>query len=201
MGRDHRDPTALTRLWRRLGPGHNPLTRGSDRVEGLALVLALLLPVLTLPFAAALGSDTYARQAEAARVQASTRHEATAVLVEDAPPADPAANPGGSRQSVSAAAEWRLPDGSVRAGDVVVESGAPAGTEVGIWLDVHGRQVSAPLSPGAVAWNAVAVAVTVWLGVVLLCALGFALTRRLLDRHRYARWQHEWNRLETEYHG
>lgn len=197
----HDGQAVLTRLWRRVHPGRNPLVRPSDRVESWVLLLALLVPLLALPFAAALGSDTYARQTQDARVQASTRHQATAVLVEDAPPPDPTANPGGSGQRVMAAAQWRLPDGGLRTGDIVVDTGTPAGTEVSIWLDARGAPVTAPLTPGTVAWNAVAVAVTAWLGVVLVSALGYVLTRRLLDRRRYARWQHEWTRLETEYHG
>ncbi|MFF5989637.1 Rv1733c family protein [Prauserella flavalba] len=190
----------LGRLLRTLFPGGNPLARPSDRAEAAALLLAIVLPLLALPFAAALGSDSYARESRAAELEAGTRYETTAVLLADAVPESPTAYSGG-RQTVSVRAEWRLPDGSSGRGLVVAEAGLHKGSKVPVWLDASGERVRPPRTQAMVTWNAVAVAITVWLAVTLACACGWWALHALLDHARRERWQREWVELDREIHG
>lgn len=68
----------IARFRRRLFPGGNPLARFGDRVEAALLLLLVVGALLTLPFAAAVGSDTYAAQTARAEQERTTRHPATA---------------------------------------------------------------------------------------------------------------------------
>ncbi|ASR35937.1 hypothetical protein BAY61_14025 [Prauserella marina] len=192
--------TLLARLWRRIHPGRNPLVRLSDRVESAALVAAVVIPLLALPFVAAVGSDSYAREIAVAQQQQRTRHEVEAVLLTDAPATQRNTGTAGTGPTVSARAEWSLPDGSRRTGMVPARAAAPAGTTVEIWLDETGRPVPPPMSRGVIAWNAFAVSLTVWIGVVLLSGLLFVALRHALDRGRYHRWQSEWSAFDRERH-
>ncbi|MBK1782786.1 Rv1733c family protein [Prauserella cavernicola] len=192
--------TCLTRLLRRLFPGRNPLARSSDRVEGAVLLLALLIPLVAVPFAVTLGSDAYARESRVAAVEATTRHETTAVLLADATITEPGAYSGG-RQTVTVRGEWRLPNGNHRTGRVVADVGLRKGSHVPVWLDRSGQRVDAPRTATMVTWNAIAVAITVWLGIVVVSALGFWGVRVLLDRARWLRWQREWHLVDQQRHG
>ncbi|WP_199433780.1 Rv1733c family protein [Qaidamihabitans albus] len=194
-------PSWAARLGWRIRPGRNPLVRGWDRLEGHLLLLVILVPLMVLPFAAALGSETYARESRVAATEASERHEALAVLVADAPATPLSAHGGASRDETSVLAEWRLPDGTRRTGTIRAEAGLPAGTEVPIWLDEDGDVVLAPRTATTAAWEGVAVAATLWLGAVAMCAMGFWLACRALDRRRFGQWEREWEDIDRQRSG
>ncbi|TKG71121.1 Rv1733c family protein [Prauserella endophytica] len=197
---DSTTSTCLGRFLRSLFPGRNPVARTSDRIEAAVLLLAIVVPLLALPIAAALGSDTYARESRAAELEASTRYESTAVLLTDAVLESPTIYAGG-RQTVQVRAEWQRPDGSPGTGLVVAEAGLEKGSEVRVWLDESGERVQPPRTQAMAAWNAAAVAITAWLSVTLVCALSWWALHALLDRARRQRWQREWDELDREIHG
>lgn len=196
-----RSNTLPARLRRRVYPGRNPLARGSDRLESLVLVLALTVPLLVMPFVAALGSETYVRESRVAQVQQSSRHETTAVLLAEPPSVRATEHPAGAQRPVPVRAEWSVPDGGTRTGTIMADAAEERGSEVGIWVDDSGAPVPPPMTSTTAGWNAAAVAITVWLLVASGCALAFQLVRKLLDRSRYHRWQREWEQLERERHG
>lgn len=191
--------TVVSRLWRRMHPGGNPLARTSDRVESWILTLAVIVSILAMPFVAALGSDNYARDARVAEFQQSTRYETTAVLLGDAPSSYPTTYPG-SDQTVPVQAQWKLSDGHVRTGTVSAQLGAKKNSDVSIWVDRAGNPVRPPMTTATAAWNAAAIAVTVWAAIVAGCSLVYWVARGLLDHVRYEAWQREWDQLERQRH-
>ncbi|ASR35774.1 hypothetical protein BAY61_13040 [Prauserella marina] len=185
-------PSGVERLFRRIHPGDTPLARGWDRLEGWLLMLVILVSVTALPFASAVGSETYADESPAVTAQARQRHQVEAVLVDNAPPVRPPVYGGASNNVTSVRAEWVLSDGTRRTGTIQAEAGSRAGSTVPIWIDARGDVVRAPLTSGEVLWNAIAVTLSLWSGIVIACAGGFWLTRKALDRRRFAEWEREW---------
>jgi hypothetical protein len=183
----------LARLVRLLWPRGNPLVRGTDRVEAVTLVAAVLIGLLLLPIMLVVGSVTYADVIEKSQEQGRTRHEAVATLLQDAPSKSIAAR--GVTTSSAVRATWQLPDGSTRTGTVQVSDGLRAGAKVDIWLDDQGRVVTAPVSSTDAVWVAAVVAACGWLAVVGLLAVAQFGIHQLLDRRRHRGWGQEWERV------
>ncbi len=188
----------LQRLWRLMHLGRNPLARGSDRVEAVALLTVMLLALLAVPFAASAGSETRAQALETARQEMSSRHRGTAVLLANAPPRPYGDTRAVSRSGARVRVQWVLSGGSERTGFVRADYDTPAGSEVPIWLDDNGELTSAPTTPGDAARRAVGAAVSIWLATVVVLSAGFWLTRKGLDRLRHAQWAREWERIEQD---
>lgn len=188
----------LTRWVRLLRPHGNPLARGVDRVEGTVRLLAVLAALVLLPVMLVIGSLTHAGMSAKGEWQARTRYEAVATLTEDA--ARPSARGGGAIEESAVPAEWRLPNGSFRTGQVRAEDGLAAGARVPVWLDGEGRVVPEPLDATDATVAAVTVTVSGWLTAVVLLALGMFGVRRLLDRRRYRLWEQDWARVEPGWH-
>ncbi|MEU3271189.1 hypothetical protein ABZ639_10085 [Saccharomonospora sp. NPDC006951] len=185
-------PSGVERLFRRIHPGGNPLARRWDRLEGWLLLLVILVAVTALPFAGAVGSETYAGESPAVAAQARQRHQVEAVLVNDAPPAIQPVYGGVSKSVTGARAEWLLADGTRKTGTIQVEPGLRAGSKVPIWINERGDVVRAPVTSAEVLWNAIAVTLSLWTGIVVAGASGFWLAHRAIDRRRFAEWEHEW---------
>ncbi|MTD54595.1 Rv1733c family protein [Amycolatopsis pithecellobii] len=183
------------RWWRLAQLGRNPLVRSVDRLENALLVLAVLLIVLAVPFAWALGSHTYQAQRAVADSAVAERHPATAVLLADAPPQ--IVTPQGVPTNSLAAAEatWWLPDGTERTGLAPTDRGAAKGTRVPIWLDRAGNAVAPPPQPGDALTVGVSTGVVTWLGFAALAGGAFGVARALLDRRRRQQWEREWMAL------
>ncbi|GAA1205487.1 Rv1733c family protein [Prauserella alba] len=181
------------RFFRRLWPGRNPLARSWDRVEGVVLLLAILAPLVMLPFAAAAGSETYARDQRASAVQARGLYRAEATLLADAPSLTPLpARAGTSADEVAVRAEWRLADGSRKVGTVRAEAGSLSGSTVPVWLDQRGDPTQRPQPSAHAMASAIGAATALWLGTVTVCVGGYWLVRKLLDRRRFDQWEREW---------
>ena len=63
--------------------GRNPLVRSSDRIEVMVLSLAVLLTVVAVPVAGAIGTSVYDAHTQAYAEEAQTRHQVTATAIED----------------------------------------------------------------------------------------------------------------------
>jgi len=187
------------RWWRLRHLGRNPLVRAGDRLESVALLAAVLIVLLALPFAGLLGSETYAGQSQEAQVQAATRHSVTATLLEDAPEEVTSARGTVAGGTANVVAAWTLRNGTPVTGTVVADKGSTAGSEVEIWLDQDGAVVSPPLRSDIVMANAIGVAAFAWFGVVALSAIGFSLVRWAFNRARYARWERDWERVRADW--
>lgn len=185
----------VSRWWRLLWPGRNPLARRGDRLEARLAVGLALLVLLAVPFAASLGSETYADRLAQASRDARTKHAVTAKLV-----AEPAVTVGiGEVHNTHVLARWRLPDGTYRTGEVPVSAAARKGDAIMIWTDRAGEVTTPPVTTTGAATDAVTVGVTTWLVVLTACGLVFVAVRAVLARHRSLQWAREWERVEREW--
>ena len=62
--------------------GRNPLVRTSDRIEVMVLALAVLLTVVAVPIAGAIGTSVYDAHTRVYAEEAQTRHQVTATAIE-----------------------------------------------------------------------------------------------------------------------
>ncbi|MGH4035832.1 Rv1733c family protein [Actinomycetota bacterium Odt1-20B] len=185
---------AIAGLWRWR---HNPLRRGTDRVEAWVALVALLLLVVAVPLAGILsGVLTGNALQRAVRDQRAARQQITATVVREVrqPPLDPDPETATRRDAHSRVlAAWTAPDGTSHSGTVVADLKSPhAGDPFKLWTDRHGRIVGRPLdSPTATTHAALA-----GLGAAAATTGLVEGARRLivwrLIRRRYARWDQAW---------
>ena len=181
----------LVRALRVLWPDRNPLRRATDRVEAalVAMVLAVFLACAPLLGVAA-WHWAHASAQRAERDQRSTSKQVSAVLTQSAPPAVLAS---ASSSIADVRAQWRVPSGAVRAGDVPVPGGTKAGNRVTIWIDTAGRLTGPPLNPSQVTGQAAQAAVGAAATLALVLAGVLLLARRALNRRRLAAWHDGWS--------
>ncbi|WP_328442492.1 MULTISPECIES: Rv1733c family protein [unclassified Amycolatopsis] len=183
----------IARFRRRLFPGRNPLARFGDRVEAALLVLMVAGALLTLPFAAAVGSDTYAAQTARAEQERTTRHPATATSLAAAPTRTYSTDGAGApADQTTVPAAWFDARGTRHTGDVLADSGSPKGTHLPVWLDQRGELTTEPLSPSTSVADGVFAAILLWLAVTGVLAALYGLGRFVLDRLRAAAWDRAW---------
>lgn len=187
----------LLRLVRWLRPGGNPLARGTDRVEGGAVLAAILVGLLLLPVMLVFGSLTFESISERGAAQTRTRHDTVATLTADAP--EETVTSYGNTGKVLVPAQWQRPDGSLGTGPVPADYGLEEGATVEIWIDRGGRVVDAPINSADAAFAAVMVAVWGWVAVLGVLALLLYGLRRVLDRRRYDAWDRQWLRADREW--
>ena len=189
---DHRTDRSLARLARWLGLDHNPLRRGTDRVEAALRLAMILLVVVAVPAAAVAAgrwADHYALHR--AQAQMAVDHQVTAVLLRDAP-AIGAPDPYTSVPTAWVPARWQPPGQPPRTGEVLALVGARKGSTVRTWIDPAGAVTDPPLEHRVVVGD-------VWLAVVATCLLSWllllavgVLVRHVLDRGRLRAWEAEW---------
>lgn len=189
------DTKPISRMARRAFPGRNQLATPGDRLEGAALVLAVLIALLAVPVAGATGSEWYATQKVQAASEQQNRHRAEAVLIEDAPQLVGSAGRGRTAESPRVLATWRASDGTERHGTVQANYDAKAGATVPIWIDRRGALAKEPLTAEGVAFNAITIAVLLWTAVAVVMILLYLVVRSVHQRIRLRRWAGEWERI------
>jgi len=183
----------IARFRRRVHPGRNPLVRAVDRVEAALLMLVFAGAFLTIPFAAAFGSDTYASQTSRATEERQTRHPATAVSLVAVPSQVYSSDGAGAPPDSSmVSAAWVDGRGVRHTGDVLATSGSPAGTQVGVWIDERGELAAEPLSPSSTLADAIFAGILTWLSVTGALTGVYWLGRLVMDRLRAAAWDRAW---------
>lgn len=184
------------RFWRRIHLGRNPLARRSDRVEGALLAVVVLGLLIALPLAALIGTKTYRDQLAVSEQQLSTRHLATATLVQDAPAPVPASDgaylSAGSANNAGVLARWTVANGAEKLGTVMADPGTAAGAQVPVWLSDSGDPLPPPLTPADATTTSVLAGVFAWSVAALGLAGLYWSVRLVLDRRRAARWDREW---------
>jgi hypothetical protein len=169
--------------------GRNGLLRISDRVESIATVLVILIAVIALPVAAAVGTSAYGRMSMADAEYAASIHQTEASVVGAGRPevasiyeveySTPVQwNAGGRRHA--ATVEWTE---RVRVGDHIM-----------VWVKDDGDLAPAPAPVDQPARYAIATAIVLWAAVVSLSVGVLCLLRWRLDVGRIANWERE---LET----
>lgn len=178
------------RVARRLGWDGNPLRRGIDRAETMAitsLVIAFIIagPILAI-FAGRAADAAALRQRHAEqgdyRVQAVLRQSAGEAVASSA-----------GLDVAWVRASWTLRDGQQRTGRLATALDAKAGQKAEIWLTPSGRVTRPPLSQADVrdqVMFAILLAVT---GLSVVLALGAVAVRVLADRRRMTSWQQDWD--------
>lgn len=167
--------------------GRNPLVRSSDRIEVMVLSLAVLLTVVAVPVAGAIGTFVYDAHARVYAEEAQIRHQVTATAIEDG---TVVMQP--KSLSFTARATWSAA-GRDHSDIVTWQDQAKAGDQQSIWVNADGAKVGPPSSSSDAAADAVAIAINVWLGVAAASAGLVYVVRRGLDHRRYAQWDRELN--------
>ena len=182
----------LARCARWLGFDHNPLRRGTDRVEAAIGLVTTILLLVALPIAAiAVGRQADHLEARQVHARQAEEHEVTAVLLRRAQ-ATGVPDPYTSIQMTFVLARWQPPGRPAQSGQVLATAGAPAGSTVTVWLDASGAVTSPPPDQRDIAGDVcIAVVVTCLVGGVLLLGSN-ALARRALDRRRLNAWEAAW---------
>lgn len=187
------------RLLRLLLPGSNPLARGTDRLQGALLIVAVGLGTVLVPVMLTFGSLTYTALIDNAARQSREWERTTAVVTEEPPAPEYTSHGEQGYTSTRAVAEWRLPNGATRAGRVPVDKGTHVGARVTIWLDEGGRPVDPPSAPSEAVAAGVLVAVTGWFTFGGLLALAYYGATRVIELRRARSWEREWTRVEPEW--
>ncbi|RDI34334.1 Rv1733c family protein [Lentzea flaviverrucosa] len=191
----------LSRLVRRAFPGRNPLATVGDRIEGAVLALGVVVAVLAVPVAAAIGSEIYATHESRVEAEQKSRTQVSAVLAEDAPSMDGAAGSEALVETTDAIATWRTPDGLERKGLVRAPYGAEAGTALRIWVDLSGEPTEPPMTNQGAASNAILGALLLWGLIAGAMALLYGLVRFACMRVRLRWWQLEWELTAPDWTG
>jgi hypothetical protein len=184
---------AIVRLWRLARPSRNPLARVSDRLEAALLITMVSGMALAFPLAAIVGQSSYAAQVAASTRNALSHHRATAIVLQDTPaPIALSEGLGTINTTATTPAQWSLPDGTLRTGNLNVPSGSRAGTTIRIWVSATGDPVAPPAPSSRAVTNGVLAGVFTWLGVAALLVAARGGGRRILDHRRFAGWEQQW---------
>jgi hypothetical protein len=169
----------VARLW-----GRDPLVRSSDRFEALALVLAVVVALLAVPIAGAIGTVVHDSRRDHYAEQASNRSSVVATVTDI--PTFPDGPPIGA---ITVPATWSV-GGIEHTGGLAVPSTANIGDPIEIWVDNdNGAWVPAPTSTTRAAVDAVAAALLIWMVVAGTATTLFIISRAACNRIRFARWQ------------
>lgn len=171
------------------GLSRNGLLRISDRVESIATVLVILIAVIALPVAAAVGTSAYERMSMADAEYAASIHQTEASVV------------GAGRPEVaeiyeveySTPVQWNA-GGRSHAATVEWTEQVRVGDHIMVWVNDDGDLAPAPAPVDQAARYAIATAIVLWSAGVGLSAGVLCLLRWRLDVRRFANWERE---LET----
>ena len=134
--------------------------RRSDRIEGLVLSFAVLLTVVAIAVAGAIGTFVHDARTLVYAEEALTRHQVTATAIE--PGVIVVQPPRGV--SLAARAKWSA-FGRAHTGVVKWSNRAEIGAQRAIWVNDAGENVGPPSTPSRADGDAVAIAISVWFGV------------------------------------
>jgi hypothetical protein len=181
-----------SRLARRLGFDHNPLRRGTDRVEAALRLILVILLVTAVPVAAvAVGRWADHQALRRAQAQWAVSHQVTAVLLRDAPMAG-SPDPYTSLLNDWVPARWQPPGQPPRTAEVLAVAGTRKGTSMRIWINPSGAVTDPPLRHRDVIGDVMVAVMTTCLMSWLVLLAAWTLARRELDRRRLNAWEAEW---------
>jgi hypothetical protein len=169
--------------------GRDPLVRTTDRIEALVVVLAVVVSLLAIPIAAAVGTAVYDSRRQAYAEQTHTRHT-VAATVTDVSASQQILRTG----TITVPARWTA-GGAEHTGAVKAQSTTKTGDTVEIWVDDNGAQAPAPTPTTRAAVEAATGALGIWISVAAIAATLSTLTRAACDRIRFTGWQHDFDSL------
>jgi hypothetical protein len=176
----------IGRLWTR-----NPLLRLGDRIEVLAILAALVVSLLGIAVAGAVGTEIHDAERRADAELARTRQSVSATVVD----VGTVTNFDGSQKAM-VQARWAAGNDphtdSFQWGTKV-----QPGDRIQIWVDNRGDYVDLP-RPLRPVLDACTVAISIVLLVISMLAVALALLRWRLERGRDAQWDREIRSLASE---
>jgi hypothetical protein len=181
---------------RYLRPDRNPLRRPVDRTHVRMIlvlgVLFLVLAPLTVVITARLAGGAGVR---AERLQARTRHQVDAVVVE--------ASSAGSRAVLDETVRiaWHDARGIAHTAVVPTAGGEPVGTHRSVWIDRTGRLTTHPRKHSQTVADSVMAALTALTLLALLHSAARMLVDRRLERRRMDLWEREWAAVAPRWTG
>ena len=198
---NHGPGRCLARLARWFGFDHNPLRRGTDRIQAALRLVTVVVLVAGVPAAAvAAGQRADHLALNRAHAQQATDHPVTAVLLQNAP-ATGTPDPYTDVQMTWAQARWQPPGQPPQTGQVLAVAGALKGSIVRTWIGPSGAVTSPPMGHRDIAGAVcVAVAGTCLVSWLVLLVAG-TLARRALDRRRLNAWEAEWRASGPQWSG
>ncbi|HEY3501276.1 MAG TPA: hypothetical protein VGN37_00660 [Actinocatenispora sp.] len=178
----------------RLGRGGSALRRPSDRVEGIAALVALLVVLLAVPAGVLVGGHATDRAAASAKQQRTGTYRTTAVLLGDVPVVVGSDGTAGYGARLPVRASWPTRAGE-RTGQIDATPGLRRGARVPVWVDRSGAVVDPPAGSFQVTATGAATGLGVLIGAIAAVTLFYGGLRIGLDRRRFARWDREWRRF------
>lgn len=161
--------------------GRNPLVRATDRLEALALILAMVVSLVSVPIALAVGTAVHDVRSDLYAQQANSRSAVAATITEVPTASD-------TPQTIIVPVRWSV-DGAEHRATVAAPSTAKVGDRVDIWVDDTGEPVAEPATTAHAAVEAASVAVGILAGMAGTAVLLFLSVRAVCNRIRYAQWQ------------
>lgn len=174
----------------------NPLRRTSDKIETWFVRFLMLVLFVGLPAASlSAGLTAYDTSMRTVHAQSAERQHVTARLTSKVAPS------AGSSEEVwqQARVRWTDTNGTTRTGSTLVHPGTPLGATVRIWVDRDGTVGAPPMTRSQAmtsGWLAAGLTATTLASGVCVARAGI---RAVLDRHRYARWDAEWELVEPHW--
>jgi hypothetical protein len=162
----------------------NPLIRASDRIEALAMAVAVMVSLLAVPVAAAVGTAVHDSRRDVYAQQHHTRHLVTATITDGI-----AAQNISRTNTATMAGRWTAA-GAEHNGAVETQSATKPGDHVAIWVDNNGALTDDPTPTTRAGADAVTAALFMWAGVTTAAVILLAGTQAVCDRVRAIRWQH-----------
>jgi hypothetical protein len=172
--------------------GRGPLKRGSDRLEFAARLVLVLVVLVSVPVALAVGTVVHEHLRATAEQQADELTRVTAVALEGAEPVQEGRSSGWFRTS----ARWTAPDGTEVEAVVTTLRDTSAGDPLTVWTTGDGRPTATPPTSREVLRYTVVLVLVGWSWSLVAAGTGYLGLCRILDRHRDRRWTREWAAIE-----
>jgi hypothetical protein len=172
--------------------GRGPLKRGSDRLEFAARLVLVLVVLVSVPVALAVGTVVHEHLRATAEQQAAELTRVTAVALEGAEPVQEGRSSGWFRTS----ARWTAPDGTEVEAVVTTLRDTSAGDPLTVWTTGDGRPTATPPTSREVLRYTVVLVLVGWSWSLVAAGTGYLGLCRILDRHRDRRWTREWAAIE-----
>ncbi|MFG1930702.1 hypothetical protein ACGFK1_08585 [Mycobacterium sp. NPDC048908] len=171
--------------WSRRLLAGNALVRTSDRVEAVAMLLALLFAILAVPVAGALGTAVYDNRIHVFADERMARHEVQATATHDS---SVTALP--YQSSYVSEVHWEFA-GQLHTGVASTRNRMKVGDQTSVWVDAAGEFTPPPRGDKDAAAEAVMTALGLWVAVAGAAAAAYALLRSRLNHLRHAAWDRE----------
>lgn len=162
--------------------GRSPLVRTTDRIEALILILGIVVALLAVPVAGAVGTAVYSSRGAVYEQQARSRHTVQATVLADS---TSAVRP--YSVSFDFPARWQY-RGVQHETVLGWDRPATAGDRVTVWIDDNGDYAGPPTRPQRAVSDAIIAGAVLWLAVVTVVASAIGLARFRIDRRRDAQW-------------